>query len=245
MNTFHLPAIRRPGAWLRPALFTLMAAALLAPGVSPAQRPRDVPPPPADAAELVRQRSWAFDELHLRPGASLATYRQLRLAPVEVDFARLWARQHPDIKDADAGRLREDLRKLADATFREQFPRGEGGLPVVDGVGPQVLDLRVAIVDLDVFAPEVRDAAQRWAYVLSAAEATLVAELRDSQTGTLLARIVDRRETLRHPDLRLANDITNAADLRQLMGNWVRLLRRQIHAAQAVPDTVPKPSETR
>jgi hypothetical protein len=69
-------------------------------------------------------------------------------------------------------------------------------------------------------------------YVLKAGEATLVAELRDSQTGALLARIVDRREMREYPEFQLASDVMNSAEARDLVGLWSRVLRRYLDAAR-------------
>jgi Protein of unknown function (DUF3313) len=239
MNTPNTSAIRRPGAVLRPVCSTLIGAALalgLA-GAAQAQRPRDVPPPGPEAAELQRQRSNRLDEVYLRPGAKLGAYTRLKLAPVDVAFSKYWARQHPDLPAADGQKLREEMVELANRTFREELPRGKGGYPVVDQAGADVLELRVSVIDLDINAPEINDAALRRTYVLSAGEGTLVAELRDSQTGTLLARVVDRREMLRHMDLQIANSVTNSAEVRQMLTAWVRALRRQIDAAKAASET--------
>jgi hypothetical protein len=219
----------RPGrllaapAALAALLLAMPAAALQAEGV---------PPPPADAEGLVRQASHTLDEYYLRPGATFGVYRRVLLAPVDVSFSKYWARDHRDIDAAESLKIRQDLAQLARKEFRRVLQRG-GGYQPADAAGPDVLEVRASLVNLDITAPEVRDAAIRRNFVLSAGEATLVAELRDSQTGTLLARVVDKREMRRYPDLQLATSITNSAEAADLVATWSRLLRRQLDSAKS------------
>ena len=225
------PTISRQYAAWRSRLRGLFLASLVAmPAV--ALQSEGLPPPPADAEGLVRQASRSLDEVYLRPGASFRPYRRVLLAPVEVSFAKYWARDHRDIDAAESLKIRQDLARLAREEFRRVLQRGQG-YQLAEAAGPDVLEVRAQLVNLDIAAPEVRDAAVRHNYVLSAGEATLVAELRDSQTGTLLARVVDQREMRRYPDLQLATSVTNSAEAADLVATWSRLLRRQLDSAKS------------
>lgn len=212
-------------------LATLVACAALLPGIAGAQKPYDVPAPPADAEGLQRRSSSSVDEFLLRPGASFSVYRRVLLAPLDVSFARFWARAHPDVDARESLRIRTDLAALAREEFVRQL-QSKGGYPVVDAPGPDVLEVRASIINLDVRAPDVNGGPNMRSYVLTAGEGTLVAELRDSQTGTLLARVVDRRETREYPDLIIANRVTNSAEARDLVSRWSRLLRRYLDTAR-------------
>ena len=229
-NRIAWPALRRACITAAAASLVVLLAGFAGPPA--AAQPAGVPPPPADADGLVRQPSRSLDEYFLRPGATFRGYRKLLLAPVDVSFSRYWARDHRDVDAAESLKIRQDLAKLARDEFGRVMQRG-GGYAISALPGPDVLEVRASIVDLDIHAPEIRDAAIRRNYVLSAGEATLVAELRDSQTGTLLARVVDHREMRRYPDLQLANSITNSAEARDLVAAWSSLLRRQLDSVKA------------
>lgn len=233
-NTSHMTESRRgalPGLAVALALLCLPAAA--------ATPQAEVVRPVAAASGtegLVRQRSHSLDEYYLRPGASFATYHKVLLAPVDVSFAKYWAREHRDIDAAESLKLRQDLAVLARDEFRRVLQQGRDGgkgYELTDAPGPGVLEVRASLVDLDIHAPEVKDAAIRRNFVLSAGEATLVAELRDSQTSTVLARVVDRREMRRYNELQYADSITNSAEARDLVAAWSRLLRRQLDSAKS------------
>lgn len=224
----------RHAALLPTAPIRLAAVLLLGLGLAGgvhAQNPFDLPPPPADAEGLERRPSRTVDEFQVRPGADFSVYRKLLLAPVDVSFARYWARNHRDVDAKESLRIRTALARLARDEFTRQLQR-EGGYPVVTEAGADVLEVRASIVNLDVNAPEVDKPGIVHNYVLKAGEGTLIAELRDSQTGTLLARVVDRRETREYRDLFIANRVTNSAEARELLGNWARLLRRYLETAR-------------
>lgn len=193
--------------------------------------PRELPPPPPDAGGLERTRNSQVDEFYLRPGASFTAYRRVLLAPVDVRFPKSWERAHRDVKPGEAEELRQELSQVAADEFSREFARKDG-YPAADSPGPDVLEIRVSIVALDLYAPEVRAAGIRRDYVLRAGEATLVAELRDSQAHTLLARVIDRREMREYQEFQLANSVYNSAEVRDLVGLWARVLRRSLDAAR-------------
>jgi hypothetical protein len=193
--------------------------------------PRDLPPPPPDAEGLERTPSSKVDEFYLRPGASFTAYRRVLLEPVDVSFNKLWAREHRNVDANQSAKLRAQLARAARTEFARQLQRRDG-FEVVEAPGPDVLAVRAAIVNLDIHAPDVMDSSVRRSYVLKAGEGTLVAELRDSQTGTLLARVVDRREMREYPEFQLATSVSNSADAQELVGLWARMLRRYLETAR-------------
>ena len=112
--------------------------------------------------------------------------------------------------------------------LQHEHPVGAADAPAAD-----VLELRIEIVDFNINAPEIRDAAIRRDYVYSAGDATLILEVRDSIRGTLLARAVDSREMHHYYNLRLATPVTNEGEERDLVVSWARILRRQLLTARA------------
>ena len=60
-------------------------------------------------------------------------------------------------------------------------------------------------------------------YTTEAGEATLVLEVRDSTTGALLGRVVDRRETRQSGGVQWATSVSNRADFSQLFKSWANI----------------------
>jgi hypothetical protein len=59
-------------------------------------------------------------------------------------------------------------------------------------------------------------------------------EVRDSQTGALLARVVDRRETINNPTPQVANRVTNTSDFRLLFKDWAGITVKGIEHLKAL-----------
>ena len=98
---------------------------------------------------------------------------------------------------------------------------------MVAAPGAGVLGLSVGVVDLYINAPaSVTQALPSRIYTYEAGLATLVLEVHDSTTGTLLARIVDRRTVgLRggpQPNVRITTLATNRFDFGTLFTLWAQ-----------------------
>lgn len=122
------------------------------------------------------------------------------------------------------------------AAFKEVFARElqkDGGYQVVDAVGPGVLVLRPAILNLQVTAPDLMTSDFRKVIVESAGQMTLYLELWDGPTNTLLARIMDAQadDGVGAMGYR-ANRTTNQAAMEEILTDWARKLRKHLDAAR-------------
>jgi hypothetical protein len=204
----------------------------------------DTPNTPNAPAEqtidgLVRLEHTRVDAVYAAPGMTLAPYRKVMLDPPDVAFKRDWQRSHPEITGEDAIRLRSQLA----ASFQDAFA-GElqkGGYEIAYKPGPDVLMVRASIINLDISAPHRLGVPgpQPKSYVISAGEMTLLAELRDSQSGALLARVADRKKGRESPELRVASAITNVTEARQAFTYWASLLREALDAAKTASPPAP------
>lgn len=186
---------------------------------------------------LQRVERKGLDTVYLRSGATLAQYHRVMLDPVEVSFDKNWDPRggRPGFYAADPKRIREDLAKLARDTFRDELEK-RGGYPLVNEPGPDVLRVRPQIVDLYINAPETNNPGIVDTYVIESGEMTLVADLIDSSTNTLIAHVKDRERGRDYDGrLHIANRVTNAADARRVIGEWARQLRRALDSAKASP----------
>jgi hypothetical protein len=60
---------------------------------------------------------------------------------------------------------------------------------------------------------------------------TLVAELRDSETGQILVRVVDNQRARSTGTFQWTTSVTNMGAARQIITGWASTLRRQLDAA--------------
>ena len=99
---------------------------------------------------------------------------------------------------------------------------------LVDEVGPDVLIVRVALLDVVSFVPP-QTTGRSEVFLSSVGEATLVVELRDSITDAILARAMDRRAAGdRSGTMSRSNSVTNTSEVRRLIRRWMSTLRERL-----------------
>jgi hypothetical protein len=94
-----------------------------------------------------------------------------------------------------------------------------------------VLRVKVKIMNLYANAPDTAVAGVR-TFTVSAGEMTLLLELYDSETGAILARVVDRQEARSTGRMQISNSVTNAGDAAQIANGWARLLKKGLDKAR-------------
>jgi hypothetical protein len=110
----------------------------------------------------------------------------------------------------------------------------KNGYKVVDEAGPDVLRVKAKIVNLYVNAPDTPSAGTARQYTVSAGEMTMLAELYDSETGEVLARIIDRSEGRSVGGLSFSSSVSNIDEARSTASGWARVLRNGLDKAHAV-----------
>lgn len=187
---------------------------------------------------LVAIKVKGLDQAYAAPGASLAAYRKVMIDPVEVSFRKDWNPNRTgspfplDVKDREA--IRTNFAKLVRDEFGREL-KAKSRFQVVDAPGPDVLRVKADIVDLYVNAPESRDSTLSHTYVISTGEMTLVAALYDSETGAIIARVLDKEESRgMGGQLMLTNSIVNEIEARRTAAQWAKILRTRLESAQQI-----------
>jgi hypothetical protein len=179
---------------------------------------------------LVRRPGTRMDAVFVRPNADVVGYTSVMLDPVEVSFASNWdpnqGRRNPAsrLNATDVAAIQNGLANMLSEAFRADLT--SGGFKLVDEPGPDTLRVTAAIVNLYVTAPDTMTAGRSRTYTANSGQMTLVAELRDSITGELLARAVDTQRGRQTGTLNFTNNVTNTADARRAIGIWATALRQ-------------------
>jgi hypothetical protein len=187
---------------------------------------------------LVKVQTKAVNALYRRPGATLSGYNKLLLHPVEVQFAKNWNPQGGGsalyrMNKVDREKIKSQLAQgFADIVKQEL--ETAGGYPLVSEPAEDVLEVRAAIVNLYITAPDVKSAGRDRVYTTDAGQMTLVIQVHDSVTGELLARAYDRRSASRGL-WTWTNSVTNSADARRIITGWAKALRSALDASRASP----------
>lgn len=218
--------------------FTRIFASLAVVGLfaSPVLAKSDLPQINADGMELVKNSKMTT--VYKDPGANLAGYTSFILEDASVAFKKNWKRDQNrqsidlsgKVSDKDMQRIKEGVA----ASFRDKFAKelGDGGYQLVEEAGENVLIIRPAIVNLDVHAPDVRNASRTRVYSESAGEMTLNLELIDSQTNDKVVVVRDRKRDLGYGYVQWRTSGRNQADTNRMMMSWAKSFREALDDAR-------------
>lgn len=214
--------------WLARAARLTVAFACVVLFCAPAVAKKEqLPEVSKDGLHLLKDTKVAV--AYAKPGATLEPYSKLKILDCFVDFQKDWQRDYNlneigldgRITDKDAEAIKKGLAAEFEKVFSEVLTKG--GFEVVDEVGPDVLLLRPALINVDVVAPDVMTTGMQRTFVRSAGSMTLYLELYDSATSTLLARVVDPQADDRG-FAQQANRATNKAAADRILRSWAELL---------------------
>jgi hypothetical protein len=192
------------------------------------------PPEEWDGLKLVKVKG--IDAAYVRPGADVSGYTKVIIDPIQVAFAKDWDKKSTIYKQklttAQLDEIKQKLGKLAEETFDDVLSK-DNGYQIVTAPGPDVMRFSAAIVDLWPRAPDTQEPGRNYVYTTSAGSAVLYAELRDSETNQLFARVVDGREARNSGTFRWTNSVENTAEARAMVQDWARILRKRLDAVRA------------
>ena len=200
-------------------------------------------PPTIDMSEgaevsfdgLHKVKNARADDAWARPGIDISQYSKILLQGAGVEYrpggesGRSWSARSAGGPFEVTALQKERLRAILIEEFVEELERSEH-FELVNEPGPDVLLVRGALLDVVSFVPPDPVGGRSDVYLSRIGEATLVIELRDSITETILARAVDRRaaEPMGGMGLQQSNRVMNAAELRRLANYWARSLRERL-----------------
>jgi hypothetical protein len=122
-------------------------------------------------------------------------------------------------------KTRAAFEALVKEIFLEEMQKIER-FTIVDKPGPDVLLVTGGLLDVVSMVPPEPAGGRSYVLLRSVGEATLVLELRDSESGTILARAVDRRAAENVSGLgNRSNSVTNSAEVKRLIRFWATRLR--------------------
>lgn len=176
--------------------------------------------------------------VYAKPGLALGQYTKVQLLDCFVQFKDNYQREYNMDEIGLQGRIStqdmETIKQRLAAEFRKVFTEQlqQAGHEVVDDVGPDVLLLRPAIINLDVTAPDLMQSGRGNTYVNSAGQMTLYMELYDSASSELLARIIDPEAGREGGFAFVANRVTNKREADLILRRWADLLGTHLAAAQ-------------
>lgn len=188
---------------------------------------------------LVQVKPKRMDAAYLLPGADFRPYTRLMIDPTQVAFQKDWLKRINDsrrmsdrVDDQQAQEILAAARTNFDDVFVEAFTKA--GFTIVKAPAPDVLRISTAVINLYVNAPDTMSAGRSYSFTTEAGEATLVIEVRDSLTGALMGRVVDRRETQNSAGMQMTSRVTNTVEFRNLFRQWASIAVKGVDELKAL-----------
>jgi len=182
---------------------------------------------------LERVQAKQVDTLYVSRGMSLAPYKRVMLDSVEIAFKADWQQRHPEVTASDLTRIRSQ----GSAVFYEIFSAAlsrQHGYPLTTQAGADVLRITATVSELDLAVTPGTAGSHRM-HVVSPADLTLLMELRDSQSGALLVRAVDKEKGRTFGNLTVEDAVSNSEEARRALQMWADLLRAALDNARGTP----------
>ena len=180
--------------------------------------------PPESWDGLVKVDAKRLDHVYLLPGADFRVYTRILPDPTEVAFRKNWQRdvsrnsiRQRRISDKEALEIANETRSGFERIFARAF--ADAGYQLATAPGPDVLRVSSAVANLDIAAPDHPAAGRSRSFSVDAGEATMVLEVRDSMTGAVLGRVIDREVAGEQGPPRRTS-VSNRADFEQLFKSW-------------------------
>jgi hypothetical protein len=214
---------RRTTRLVRTALLTLLLAGCQAP----------TPRLGTETTEegLVRVDNSSFNFLYVRPNTDFSRYDAIKLEDAGIAYAseeersRLQTSRETEFPVPE--RAKRQIREIFAKAFISEMGKSRR-FRLVDRVGPHVLLVRGALVDVVSFVPP-EGLGRTDVHTDGIGAATLMIEVSDSETRAVLARVEDRRIADRPGgNFEDSSPVTNARDVRQLAHQWAQLCRKRL-----------------
>ena len=173
---------------------------------------------------LVKVEDPAVAMAYIDPDADFSVFKRVAVLEPHVAFRSNWQRDQNrsrsrNISTRDMERIKADVATQFERVFTERLEAA--GYPVVDIAGDDVMVIRPAIIDLDITAPDTRNAGRTRNFTSSTGAATLYMQLFDSVTGEIIGRAADRQAVRSGGGtVSWSNSVTNTADARRMFGRW-------------------------
>lgn len=185
-----------------------------------------------EGLQLIEDSGLAL--VYAEPGVDFSQYRRIYLDDVHVAFNKTWLRSQNrnrtrKITADDMAKMKSELAGLFSEVFTQTLR--EGGYELVSERAEDVLLIKPAIINLDIVAPDVREAGIVHTYTETAGEMTLYLELYDSLTDDLVAKALDRQKDRSTGYFEWRNRVSNRAAAKRILKVWARVLKEGLDDA--------------
>lgn len=168
---------------------------------------------------------------YIDPNADFSVFKRVMILEPTVAFRSNWQldqnrkTRRNRVTNSDMEKIKSDTATMLRDAFIEQL-QADGGFEVVEESGDDVLQLRLAIIDLDLTAPDQTSPTVHRTYTTSGGAATLYIELYDSVSGQIIGKAANRQVARNASGtISWSNRIVNSTEAQRIFREWADALR--------------------
>jgi hypothetical protein len=168
------------------------------------------------------------------PDIDLSGYTSILPVSLGIEYTEVANKANTAVTRTQRGpyfiddKARAEFEALVSEIFMEELQKSDR-FRIVDERGPNTLIVAGGLLDVTSQVPPTRVGSSSRIYLSSVGDATLVLEIRDSETNRILARSIDRRAA--EPigsSFQTSNSVTDTAEIRRLIRYWATGLREAL-----------------
>ncbi len=187
----------------------------------------------------------SFDGLHeidnsradiawARPDLDFSNYTSILPVSLGIEYTEVANKANTAVTRTQRGpyfiddKARAEFEALVGEIFMEELQKSVR-FAIADEPGPNTLIVAGGLLDVTSQVPPTKVGSSNRIYLSSIGDATLVLEIRDSETNRILARAIDRRAA--EPigsSFQTSNSVTDTVEIRRLITYWATGLREAL-----------------
>jgi hypothetical protein len=169
------------------------------------------------------QRAW------VKPGEDFSQYTHVMLVDCLVSFKKNWKTSHPGLRAPDMDRFKKEIAEEFREVFTEELQKG--GYPIVTKPDENALQVRAALINIGVTAPNTLEAKDETSFTASVGDMAIFVELFDSVSNEILARAIDRRAASHTADFKWTTKASGRDEAQRMLKRWAHLLVEKLDEA--------------
>ncbi len=181
---------------------------------------------------LQRRDSKVFEHLWVRKYFDVRSYHKIMFKAPHIEYRRVMegGGQNPS-GFAVTQRQKDSLYEIVGKAFRTELAKSKS-FTLTTEPGPDVLIIRGDLLDVTSFVPPSANGRNDLLTVAEIGEATLVMELYDSLSDSIMVRVMERVAATHDPN---APPTTAADAVQRTATQWARILRERLDSAASIP----------
>ncbi|QOL25933.1 DUF3313 family protein [Thalassotalea sp. LPB0316] len=184
---------------------------------------------------LTEVKSGNFSLAYIREGYDFSQFTKVKFVEPHVKMKKNWRRDYnrsqkslaSRASEADVTGIEENVKEIYQNVLETEFAKM--GMPVVQESGADVLVLLPALINLDIYQPDLNNASGAKNQIKQSGSATVYFELYNSVTGEVLAKMAETKLLGEHrKSFQNANAVIINGDIKMQLEAWINELHEHV-----------------